>query len=181
MKDKYKGVPLLTIRAASGTGKTTLLTKIIPLLKSRGVSLGCIKHTHHSLTLDTKGKDSFRLKEAGVNQMLVGDSKEWMLLGTNAKERNTLESMLNHFDHKELDLILIEGFKSESIRNIVLHRSEVLEDISGLVDKKTIAIASNNTLSLHYSAPTLDLDDHVQITNFILKHCVNTQETGDTG
>ena len=26
--------------------------------------------------------------------MLVGDSKEWMLLGTNAKERNTLESNL---------------------------------------------------------------------------------------
>ena len=94
MKDKYKGIPLLTIRAASGTGKTTLLTKIIPLLKSRGVSLGCIKHTHHSLTLDTKGKDSFRLKEAGVNQMLVGDSKEWMLLGTNAKERNTSKRLV---------------------------------------------------------------------------------------
>ena len=65
----YKGVPLLGVTANSGTGKTTLLTKIIPILKASGIKIGCIKHTHHRLDLDTPGKDSYRLSEAGVDQM----------------------------------------------------------------------------------------------------------------
>ena len=179
MKEKYKGIPLLAIRAASGTGKTTLLTNIIPLLEAKGVKLGCVKHTHHSLSLDTKGKDSFKLKEAGVNQMLVGNSKEWALFGTSAKKNNTLENMLSHFDHEELDLILIEGYKDDALRNIVLQRSEMPEDISILIDKNTIAIASNHILELNYLVPNLRLDDHPQIASFIIKHCLNKQSPGD--
>ena len=179
MKEKYKGIPLLAIRAASGTGKTTLLTNIIPLLKAKGVNVGCIKHTHHSLTLDTKGKDSFKLKEAGVNQVLVGDSQEWALFGTSAKKNNTLENMLSYFDHEELDLILVEGYKDAELQNIVLHRSEMPRDISELIDKNTIAIASNHNEELNYSVPSLSLDNHPQVTNFIIKRCLNKKFSGD--
>ena len=179
MKEKYKGIPLLAIRAASGTGKTTLLTNIIPLLKAKGVKVGCIKHTHHSLSLDTKGKDSFKLKEAGVNQVLVGDSQEWALFGTSAKKNNTLENMLSYFDHEELDLILVEGYKDAELQNIVLHRSEMPGDISKLIDKNTIAIASNHNEELNYSLPNLSLDNYPQVTNFIINHCLSKKFPGD--
>ena len=179
MKEKYKGIPLLAIRAASGTGKTTLLTNIIPLLKAKGVKLGCIKHTHHSLSLDAKGKDSSKLKAAGVNQVLVGDSQEWALFGTSVKKNKTLESMLSHFDLEELDLILVEGYKDAELRNIVLHRSEMPGDISKLIDKNTIAIARNHNEELNYSLPNLSLDNYPQVTNFIIKHCLGKVSTGD--
>ena len=172
MKQKYKGIPLLAIRGTSGTGKTTLLTNIIPLLVARGFKLGCIKHTHHSLSLDTKGKDSFKLKEAGINQMLIGDSQEWALFGTSPKNNNTLESMLSHFDLEELDLILVEGYKDAELQNIVLHRSEMPGDISKLIDKNTIAIARNHNEELNYPVPNLNLDDYPQVTEFIINYCL---------
>ena len=179
MKEKYKGIPLLAIRGASGTGKTTLLTNIIPLLKAKGVNLGCIKHTHHSLSLDTKGKDSSRLKAAGVNQVLVGDSQEWALFGTSVKKNKTLESMLSHFDLEELDLILVEGYKDAGLQNIVLHRSEMPGDISKLIDKNTIAIARNHNEELNYSVQNLSLDNYPQVTSFIIKHCLSKESPGD--
>jgi len=49
-------VPLLAIAAWSGTGKTTLLKSLIPLLKQRGIRTGLIKHSHHQLEIDTPGK-----------------------------------------------------------------------------------------------------------------------------
>ena len=179
MKEKYKGIPLLAIRGASGTGKTTLLTNIIPLLIAKGFKLGGIKHTHHSLSLDTKGKDSFELKGAGINQMLVGNAQEWALFGTNPKNNNTLESMLSHFDHEELDLILVEGYKDAGLQNIVLHRSEMPGDMSKLIDKNTIAIARNHNEELNYSVQNLSLDNYPQVTSFIIKHCLSKESPGD--
>ena len=43
MIEAYQGVPLLGFIAPSGTGKTTLLTAVIPLLSQAGLRVGCIK------------------------------------------------------------------------------------------------------------------------------------------
>ncbi|EGT4452666.1 molybdopterin-guanine dinucleotide biosynthesis protein B, partial [Cronobacter sakazakii] len=59
-------VPLLGIAAWSGTGKTTLLKALIPLLRERGIRTGLIKHTHHNMDVDTPGKDSYELRKAGA-------------------------------------------------------------------------------------------------------------------
>ena len=52
-------LPLLGFAAYSGTGKTTLLSKLIPLLTKKGYRIGIIKHTHHNIDIDKPGKDSF--------------------------------------------------------------------------------------------------------------------------
>ena len=64
-------LPLLGFAAYSGTGKTTLLCKIIPLLTAKGYRIGIIKHTHHNIDIDKPGKDSFELRESGANQIVV--------------------------------------------------------------------------------------------------------------
>ncbi len=51
-------IPILGFAAYSGIGKTTLLTKLIPLLKEKGLNVGLIKHTHHAFNIDHEGKDS---------------------------------------------------------------------------------------------------------------------------
>ncbi len=58
-------IPVLGIAAWSGTGKTTLLKKLIPLLCTRGLRPGLIKHTHHNMDVDKPGKDSYELRKAG--------------------------------------------------------------------------------------------------------------------
>ncbi|TNI24335.1 molybdopterin-guanine dinucleotide biosynthesis protein MobB, partial [Aeromonas veronii] len=40
-------LPLLGFAAWSGTGKTTLLEQLIPLLVDRGLRIGVLKHAHH--------------------------------------------------------------------------------------------------------------------------------------
>lgn len=45
-------IPLLAIAAWSGTGKTTLLKKLIPALCEHGIRPGLIKHTHHDMDVD---------------------------------------------------------------------------------------------------------------------------------
>ena len=65
MVSATKPIPIVGFVAGSGTGKTTLLLKIIPLMKQRGLRLGVIKHTHHRFDIDQPGKDSYRLRHAG--------------------------------------------------------------------------------------------------------------------
>ena len=64
-------IPLIGFAAFSGTGKTTLLLKLLPLLKQRGLRVGVVKHAHHTFEMDYPGKDSYRLREAGADEMLV--------------------------------------------------------------------------------------------------------------
>ena len=67
--------PVIGFAAYSGTGKTTLLKEIIPLLRGRGVRVGVIKHAHHSFEIDKPGKDSFELRESGASQIVVGQNQ----------------------------------------------------------------------------------------------------------
>jgi molybdopterin-guanine dinucleotide biosynthesis protein B len=59
-----------------GSGKTTLITALLPVLVARGLTVSTIKHAHHGFDLDRPGKDSFRHREAGAKEvMLISDSR----------------------------------------------------------------------------------------------------------
>ncbi len=64
-------VKALSFVAKSGTGKTTLLEKVIAELKSRGYRVGVIKHDAHRFEIDQPGKDSYRLSAAGADATLI--------------------------------------------------------------------------------------------------------------
>ena len=67
----HSTIPILGFAAASGTGKTTLLTQLLPLLNQAGLRVGLIKHSHHNFDIDHAGKDSFRLREAGATPVVL--------------------------------------------------------------------------------------------------------------
>ncbi|HEY5701960.1 MAG TPA: molybdopterin-guanine dinucleotide biosynthesis protein B, partial [Gammaproteobacteria bacterium] len=97
--------PVLGIAAYSGTGKTTLLVKLIPLLAARGIRVGLIKHAHHNFDIDQKGKDSYELRKAGASQMLIGSASRWALIvETDPSHENTLQDLIQYLDHDNLDL-----------------------------------------------------------------------------
>ena len=70
-------IPLLAIAAWSGTGKTTLLKRLIPELCALGLRPGLIKHTHHDMDVDKPGKDSYELRKAGAAQTIVASEQRW--------------------------------------------------------------------------------------------------------
>lgn len=162
-------IPLLAIAAWSGTGKTTLLKKLIPELCARGIRPGLIKHTHHNMDVDKPGKDSYELRKAGAAQTLVASQQRWALMTeTPEEEELDLDFLASRMDASKLDLILVEGFKHEDIAKIVLFREGTGRTQEELViDAHVIAVASD--VPLRVDVPLLDINNIAQLTDFVEK------------
>ncbi|MEA9392408.1 molybdopterin-guanine dinucleotide biosynthesis protein MobB [Acerihabitans sp. TG2] len=158
--------PLLAITAFSGTGKTTLLTQLIPLLNHYGVRIGIIKHTHHKVDVDTPGKDSYELRKAGARQTMVASEARWALMTENQDlAMPSLSWLAEQMDATQIDLILVEGFKHEPITKIALFRQQTGVEWRSLIDEHVIAVASDVPLDI--TLPLLDINQPEAIAHFI--------------
>ena len=164
-------IPVLAISAWSGTGKTTLLKKLIPALCAKGIRPGLIKHTHHNMDVDKPGKDSYELRKAGAAQTMVASNQRWALMTETPDEAPLdLTYLVSRMDHSTLDLVLVEGFKHEAVAKILLFRSDAGHDVSELtLDEHVIAVASD--VALDVEVPVLDLNDEDRIAEFIVGWC----------
>lgn len=166
---KNLSVPILGFAAPSGTGKTTLLTRIIPLLKQQNIRVGLIKHSHHNFQIDKPGKDSFRLREAGANPvMLVSSHRRAIITEFSAEQEPGLAVQLEHMDQSCLDLILVEGFKRENFPKIELHRPSLALPLFYPNDSSIIALASDQVIPLERDIAQLNLNHPEEISHFIL-------------
>ncbi|WP_213135014.1 molybdopterin-guanine dinucleotide biosynthesis protein MobB [Citrobacter sp. FP75] len=160
-------IPLLGIAAWSGTGKTTLLKKLIPELCARGIRPGLIKHTHHNMDVDKPGKDSYELRKAGAAQTLVASQQRWALMTETPEEPELdLAYLVSRMNTSTLDLVLVEGFKHEPVAKILLFREgcgHAPEELA--MDEYVIAVASDVPLTV--DAPLLDINDIQQIAKFV--------------
>jgi len=166
---QHAQVPILGFAAFSGTGKTTLLTQTIPILKHHGVRIGLIKHSHHNFQIDQPGKDSFRLREAGASPvMLVSTHRRAIITEISPEQEPRLDDQLKLLDQSELDLILVEGFKAEQFPKIELHRPSLNKPLLYPNDPNIIAIASDCTLETPDYLIQLDINQPEIIAAFIL-------------
>lgn len=164
-------VPVLGFVAFSGTGKTTLLIQLLPLLRARGLRIGMVKHTHHQFDIDRPGKDSYRLREAGAQQMMIASRKRWAMLYEQPDERDEprLDELLAHFEQERLDLILVEGFKHEAYDKIELHRVELGKPYQYPQDGHIIAVASDQPGEVVTDLPVLDINRPEQVADFVMQ------------
>lgn len=188
--------PILGFAAYSGTGKTTLLEQLIPILRERGIRVAVLKHAHHNFDIDKPGKDSYRLRKAGADQMLIASDQRWALM-TETEEPDSFEYLLEQFDHSDLDLIIVEGFKGERIPKIELHRPSLGHELiclsenalyadnrcngarhdesdkSLVLSDSFIAVASDEQVELPQGLSLLDLNAPNHIADFIIKDFIN--------
>ena len=166
---KINDIPVVGIAAYSGTGKTTLLVKLLSILKARGLRVGVVKHAHHTFEIDQPGKDSFELRKAGASQILVGSKKRWALIVERpGAEDLSLHDVIKHFDTSELDLILVEGFKPEAIPKIELTRPSLGNPLFFTRDSDVIAVATDDELPVATSLPILDINEPEMVATFIV-------------
>ncbi|WP_333873832.1 molybdopterin-guanine dinucleotide biosynthesis protein B [Methylobacter sp.] len=170
-------IPVLGFVAASGTGKTTLLTELIPILKQNGLRIGLIKHSHHDFEIDQPGKDSFRLRKAGASSvMLVSRYRRAIITEFAPEKEPRLDDQLKQFDQSELDLILVEGFKAEQFPKIELHRSSFEKALLYPNDPDIIAIATDTTLETPDYLIQLELNRPQMIADFIQNHIMKSHD-----
>ncbi len=152
----------------SGSGKTSLLVEILPLLKERGLKVSTMKHAHHRFDVDKPGKDSFRHREAGASEVLVVTSSRWVLMHESREESEpSIESLIERMT--PVDLLLIEGFKTHPHPKLEIHRKSEGKSLLCLEDPGIVAIASDCPLP-ELEIPRLDLNDTQAIADFILAH-----------
>lgn len=168
---------LLGISAWSGTGKTTLLKKLIPELKASGIRVGVIKHAHHRFDIDHPGKDSYEIRKAGADQMLISSSNRWALMVEQDQgQEPCLEYLFNCLDHSQLDLVLAEGFKEDSFPKIELSRPSLGKAFLYPNDPNFIAIASDEPVTASRDIKQLDLNDIEAIAAFIKTYIKSEHE-----
>lgn len=152
--------------AKSGTGKTTMLEKVIVELKLRGYRVGVIKHDAHRFNIDHPGKDSYRLTAAGADTMLIASPEKLALIKQHAEPPPIEELIATYFS--DVDLILTEGFKKSGLPKIELHRRERSATLlcrGENYDPSLIAVASDEPLEL--DVPVLDLNNPVEVADFV--------------
>ncbi|MDA0990883.1 MAG: molybdopterin-guanine dinucleotide biosynthesis protein B [Verrucomicrobia bacterium] len=153
----------------SGSGKTSLLARLLPELTRGGRRVSTIKHAHHSFDVDQPGKDSYVHRQAGAHEVMVLSQNRWALMHENrgSKEPDLAQAVARMTD---VDLIVVEGFKSYPHPKLEVHRASLGKPLLYDGDDHIVAVASDGPLSTT-KIPVLDLDDTGAIAAFILQHC----------
>lgn len=152
----------------SGSGKTTLVAKLVPELIGRGFSVSTMKHTHHNFDIDKKGKDSYMHRIAGATEVLITGAKRWAILHENRDTPEpSIDDLLARMD--DVDLVLIEGFKSHRHQKMEVHRPAVGKPLLSPDDPSIIAVATDADLG-DVEVAVLDLEDIKAIGDFIVGH-----------
>jgi molybdopterin-guanine dinucleotide biosynthesis protein B len=140
----------------SGAGKTTLLTRAIPHLIAGGLRVSVIKHAHHKFDVDVPGKDSWLHREAGAEEVLVSSGKRWALMH---ELRGGSEPPLLELLRKmsRVDLVVIEGYKTDSHRKIEVHRAANGKPLLFPGDAAIVGIVTD--IAVETALPTAHLDD----------------------
>jgi molybdopterin-guanine dinucleotide biosynthesis protein B len=151
----------------SGSGKTTLIEKLIPRFSGAGLRVSLVKHAHHTFDVDQPGKDSYRHRHAGAQEVLVTSSRRWVLMHElRGAAEPGLEQTLERLS--PCDLVIVEGFKHASIPKLEVWRRVTGEPLLHPNDPRIVAVASDTKVET--KLPVLDLNDDGTVASFILAH-----------
>jgi len=163
--------PFFGLAGWSGSGKTTLCTKLIENFTKIGIKVGTLKHAHHKFELDKPGKDSFNLRQAGARPMIISSKERFALIQENdGDEEKSLFQMLEIFAKNPInqcDIIIVEGYKNESIPKIEVYRPAIHKPLLYKEDNNIFAIASD--IKIESSIPSFDLNNINSISDFIIQ------------
>jgi molybdopterin-guanine dinucleotide biosynthesis protein MobB len=159
--------PVLGFSAYSGTGKTSLLVKLLPLMKLQGLRIAMIKHAHHDFDIDKPGKDSFELRKAGAGQVLVSSAiRSALITEYEIQVEPELNDLINRLDLNNTDLILVEGYRHLPFPKIELHRPTIGKPLIYPDDDSVVAVASDEKINTD-GLPLLNLNVAEEVAGFI--------------
>jgi len=158
----------------SGAGKTTLVAKLIPELKRRGLSVSTLKHAHHAFDFDQPGKDSYIHREAGATEVLVASRRRWAIMH---EQRDDDEPRLRDLLPRlgRVDVVLVEGFKTDHHAKIEIHRSGNAKPWLYPGDPDIVAVISD--MERDIALPHAHLDDVAGAADLVLRFALAFDET----
>jgi molybdopterin-guanine dinucleotide biosynthesis protein B len=159
-------VKVLGIVGWSGSGKTTLLTAMLPLLRARRLTVSTVKHTHHGFDMDRPGKDTFRHREAGAQEVLVASGTRWALLHEVDGPEPRLPELLARM--QPVDLVLVEGFKTHPFPKLEVYRPALGKPPIWHHEHDVVAVAADAPLE-SCDRTLLPLNDPATVTGWVVQ------------
>jgi molybdopterin-guanine dinucleotide biosynthesis protein B len=151
----------------SGSGKTTLIESLIPRLVAQKVTVSLIKHAHHKFDVDMPGKDSYRHRQAGCQEVLVSSQNRWVVMHElRGEPEPTLDEQIARIS--PCDLLLIEGYKRYPMPKLEVWREDNDKPLLYPEDEHIVAIAADRRLEAT-PLTQYDLNDYEAITDFIMR------------
>ena len=159
---------IINIVGWSGSGKTTLVIKLINEIKNRKKSISTMKHAHHDFDIDQPGKDSYKHREAGAEEVLISSGKRWALMSeNNIGSESNLIYLISKM--KPVDVLIIEGWKYSNLKKIEVYRPEIGKPRITNINDNLVAIATNlMNLEVSEKIPIFNLNNTKEICDFIL-------------
>ena len=154
--------PVLGIVGASGMGKTTLITALLSLLAARGLRVSVIKHTHHFVEMDTVGKDSWRHRQAGAQEVMLLSERQ-VAVWADVATALTLDEQIARL--QPVDLVLLEGQKWQAVPKLEVYRPQLAASLQCEQDPQCLAVVSDAVWPL--VRPLLPLNNPECVCDFI--------------
>ena len=163
-------IPVIAFAAYSGTGKTTLIERLIKALKKKGLRLAVLKHDGHSFEIDHEGKDSWRFTRAGADITMISSPEQTAYIEQGELSLERLLGMIH-----DVDLILVEGYKNKDLPQIGIARKAAGKGFSADLDR-FIAVAAD--FEIETTKPCFGLEETDAIAEFIMER-IAVKETKD--
>ena len=155
-------IPVYSVVAYSGTGKTTMLEKFVRELKMRGIRLAVVKHDAHEFEIDREGKDSWRMSNAGADVVAIASATKSAIMENRPAPFETIIDRITN-----VDIIITEGYKTGAFPKIALRRAETGNDFA-VPPEDCVAVMSDTAVDLEI--PVFELDDISGLADFILRN-----------
>jgi molybdopterin-guanine dinucleotide biosynthesis protein MobB len=154
-------IPVYSFIAKSGTGKTTLIEKLIPELKSRGLRVAVMKHDAHEFDVDKPGKDSWRMTRAGADVTVIASATHAAVM----ENRPVPAGRAAEGHIRDVDVIITEGYQQGPWKKIGVHRA-ASGNVLPVISDRYIAVVADGDVDV--PAPHIGLDDVKSLADFIV-------------
>lgn len=165
-------IPVLSIVGRSNSGKTTLIEKLITELVRRGCRVATIKHNRHGFEIDHEGKDSWRHKQAGACTTVIASPRRVALVEDVGRDMDIAELAARYI--RDVDIILVEGFKRNPYPKIEINRSETGHELLCSPGDNLLAVASDRKLEAQ--VPCFHIDDIKELADFVQSRFLKSSE-----
>jgi molybdopterin-guanine dinucleotide biosynthesis protein MobB len=141
-------IPAVSFIGHHDSGKTRLLTRLIPYLAGRGFRIGAVKHAPHLDAPADPGTDSGALVAAGADPALLLAGSYAVLTWRRTAEERIIETQLERL-FPDCDLVLVEGMKHGPLPKIEVYRREqeiAREPLAGEID--VLAVITDDRIAV---------------------------------
>jgi len=160
---------ILAISGVKNSGKTTLITKLIPYLKEKGLKVATIKHDGHDFQPDIEDTDTYKHRKAGAYGVAIFSKSKWMVIKEEAYS-DVLE-LINQFP--EADLILLEGFKYSDYPKVEIIRSQISS--TPISNPNTVIAYISDMEELSKDIKQFKLDEIEELAEYIYNYYIKNR------